>query len=99
VGRPDPGRVERDLNQNAGAKVAVLFESPRRMEAFLLEARERRLARLAGAELAAVDPHLLRELSTLEDRRIRLSVTLVADHLYAEVSGRMIEGPLERGSY
>jgi uncharacterized protein YaeQ len=99
VGRPDPGRVERDLNQNAGARVAVLFDSPRRMEAFLLEARERRLARLAGAELAAVDPQLLRELSALEDRRIRLSVTLVADHVYAEIGGRMIEGPLERGSY
>lgn len=98
VGRPEPARVERDINQNAGAKVAVLFDSPRRMEAFLAEARERRLGRLAGADLAAVDPQLLRELSALEDRRIRVSVTIVADHLYAEIGGRMLEGPLERGS-
>jgi uncharacterized protein YaeQ len=98
VGRPDPGRVERDLNQNAGARVSVLFDSPRRMQAFLAEARERGLGRLSGAELAAVDPQLLRELSAFEDRRIRISLTFVADHLYAEIGGRMVEGPLERGS-
>jgi uncharacterized protein YaeQ len=98
VGRPDPERVERDVNRGAGARVSVLFESPRRMEAFLAEARERKLGRLAAAELAAVDPELLRAVSACEDRRIRLSLTFVADHLYAEVGGRMHEGPLERGS-
>jgi hypothetical protein len=69
------------------------------MEAFLEEARERRLARVASAELAAVDPGLLRALSAHEERRIRLSLTFVADHVYAEVSGRMHDAPIERGRY
>lgn len=99
VGRPDPERVERDVNRSGGAAVAVLFESPRRMEAFLAEARERGLARLRAAELAAFDPELLRTLSAHEERRIRLSLTFVADHLYAELAGRMHDAPLERGSY
>src|SRR5512138_1446310 len=52
VGRPDPERVERDVSRGGGAAVAVLFESPRRMAAFLDEARERRLSRIAQADLA-----------------------------------------------
>ena len=35
VGRPDPVRVERDVNQNPGADIAVLFDGPRRLAAFL----------------------------------------------------------------
>ena len=97
VGKPDPERVEKDVNRSAGASVAVLFESPRRMEAFLEEARERGLVRLAAAELAAVDPGLLRALSAHEERRIRLSLTFVAGHLYAEIGGRMQDAPLEWG--
>jgi uncharacterized protein YaeQ len=99
VGKPEAARVERDVNQNAGAQVAVLFESPRRLEAFLAEGRDARLTRLARAELAAVDPALLRALAAREDRRIRASVTLVADHLYVEVGGEMAEGPLARATY
>ena len=96
VGKPDAQRIERDVNQNAGAEVAVLFESPRRLEAFLVEAREGRYARAAAADLAAVDPALLRELGSREDRRIRASVTLVADHLYVEADGRTLDAPLHR---
>ncbi len=99
VGKPDPDRVEKDVSRSGGASVAVLFESPRRMAAFLAEARERGLARLAAAELAAVDPDLLRALSAHEQRRIRLSLTFVADHVYAEIDGRMHDAPLERGRY
>jgi uncharacterized protein YaeQ len=98
VGKPEPARVERDVNQNAGAEVAVLFESPRRLEAFLAEARERRLVRAAAADLAAVDPALLSALSERDERRIRASVTLVADHLYVDVGGRTLDGPLHRGN-
>jgi uncharacterized protein YaeQ len=97
VGKPDPVRVEKDVSRSSGAAVAILFESPRRMEAFLEEARERGLARLGSAELAAVDPDLLRSLSAHDERRIRLSLTFVADHVYAEVAGVMHDGPLERG--
>jgi uncharacterized protein YaeQ len=99
VGRPDPERVERDVNRSGGAAVAVLFESPRRMAAFLAEARERGLVRLASAELAAVDPGLLQALSAYDERRIRLSLTFVADHVYAELAGRMHDAPLERGRF
>jgi uncharacterized protein YaeQ len=99
VGKPEPARVERDVNQNAGADVAVLFESPRRLEAFLGEARERGLVRLARAELAAVDPALLAALAAREERRFKGAITLVADHLYAEIGGEMLEAPLTRGSY
>jgi uncharacterized protein YaeQ len=96
VGKPDPLRIERDVNQNAGAEVAVLFESPRRLEAFLAEAREAGLERALGADLAAADPALVRELAAHEDRRIRASVTIVADHLYVEAGGRTLDAPLHR---
>lgn len=99
VGRPEPARVERDVNRGAGAAVAVLFESPRRMDAFLEEARQGRLERLSRAELAAVDPPLLAALAALDDRRIRCSVTLVGDHLYVDAGGVTLDGPLARGRY
>jgi uncharacterized protein YaeQ len=98
VGKPEPARVERDVNQNAGAEVAVLFEAPRRLDAFLAEARERRLARAASADLAAVDPPLIAALAGSEQRRIRAAVTIVADHLYVDVDGRTLDGPLHRGA-
>jgi uncharacterized protein YaeQ len=98
VGKPDPDRIDRDLTRNAGARVAVLFESPRRMEAFLEEARARALSRLAGAALAAPDPALLAALAARDGRRIRLGATVVADHLYLEVDGETLDGPLLRAS-
>jgi uncharacterized protein YaeQ len=98
VGKPEPARVERDVNQNAGAEVAVLFETPRRLDAFLAEVRERRLTRARAADLAAADPALLGALALREDRRIRAAVTLVADHLYVDVGGQTLDGPLHRGA-
>jgi uncharacterized protein YaeQ len=98
VGKPDPQRIERDVNQNAGADVAVLFESPRRLAAFLAEARDGGFARAASADLAAADPALLRVLAEHEDRRIRAAVTVVADHFYVEIDGRMADAPLHRSS-
>ncbi len=98
VGKPEPARIERDVNQNAGAEVAVLFESPRRLEAFLAEVREGRLGRAAAADLAAVDPPLVAALGARDERRIRAAVTIVADHLYVDVDGRTFEGPLHRGT-
>jgi uncharacterized protein YaeQ len=98
VGRPEPARVERDVNQNGGAEVAVLFDGPRRLAAFLAEARERKLARAAAADLAAIDGALLAGLAVLDDRRLKVVVTLVADHLYLEVNGRALDGPLHRAA-
>ncbi len=99
VGRPEPARVARDVARNAGARVAVLFESPRKMDGFLEEAREASLDRLESVELAAPDPALLASLAARDDRRIRATVTLVADHLYIERDGSTIEGPLHRREY
>lgn len=96
VGKPDPQRIARDLSQGGGARVAVLFESPRRLAAFLAEGQERRLERLSRADLAAVDPPLLAWLSSRDDRRLRASITLVADHLYLDLSGETQDGPLHR---
>jgi len=99
VGKPEPERIARDVSQNGGARVAVLFESPRRLEAFLADARAKGLERLARAELAALDPELLRDLSAREDRRIKAGMTLVADHLYLDVGGQTLDGPLHRVSF
>lgn len=96
VGKPEPQRIERDVNQNAGAEVAVLFESPRRLEAFLAEARDGGYARAAAVDVAAVDPALLGALASREERRLRASITLVADHLYVEVDGQTLDAPLHR---
>lgn len=99
VGKPEPARVERDVNQSAGAEVAVLFDGPRRLAAFLAEARERGLARAAGAaDLAALDAPLLAGLASIDERRLEVTVTLVADHLYVEVNGRALDGPLHRAA-
>lgn len=98
VGKPEPSRVDRDVRQNAGARVAVLLDSPRRLEAFLEEGRRLGLTALGAVEVAAVDPEILAVLGGREDRRFRCSVTLVEDHLYVEVDGRMADGPLHRGA-
>ncbi|HTN51941.1 MAG TPA: YaeQ family protein [Anaeromyxobacter sp.] len=99
VGKPDPERVAKDVSGGGGARVAVLFESPRRLEAFLEEARQARLDRIARAELAAVDPPLLAALAAREERRIRAGVTLVADHLYLDLGRETLDGPLHRGTF
>jgi uncharacterized protein YaeQ len=98
VGRPEPARVERDVNQNAGAEVAVLFDGARRLTAFLGEARERGLARASAADLAAMDGPVLAELATIAERRSKVIVTLVADHMYIDVNGRTLDGPLHRAA-
>jgi len=98
VGRPDPARLQQEADRNPGALVAALFDSPRRMEAFAAEAREARLPRLGGLSLAAVEPSLLSGLSRAEERRVRLSVTIVGDHLYVERGTEVLDGPLHRAT-
>jgi uncharacterized protein YaeQ len=96
VGKPDPARVERDVTANRGARVAALLESPRRLEAFVAEARARKLARLRDVSLAAPDAELLGALAGWDDRRLRVGFTFVADHVYADVAGTSLDGPLHR---
>ena len=97
VGKPEPVRVERDVNANRGARVAVMFDSPRRLESFVAEADAAGLTRLASAELAALDPPLLAALAGRDQRRVKASLTFVEGHLYAEVEGEAVDGALLRG--
>jgi uncharacterized protein YaeQ len=96
VGRPDAVRLQQEADRNRRAEIAVLFDSPRRMEAFVEEARTAGLARMGRVAIAAVDPALLAALASSEERRAKVSVTIVGDHLYLERDGRPLDGPLHR---
>jgi uncharacterized protein YaeQ len=96
VGRPEPARLQREADRHPRAHVAVLFDSPQRMEAFAAAARQDGLARLARVELAAVEPQLIAALAGVDERRTRLSVTIVGDHLYIDRSGQTVDAPLHR---
>jgi len=98
VGRPELARIEKDVARGGGARVAVLFDSPRRLEAFLEEARAGRPERVAKAELAAVPEELIRALRERDDRRQKLGLTIADDHLYLEIGGETLDGALVRGS-
>lgn len=98
VGRPEVARVEKDLARGGGARVAVLFEGERRLEAFLAEARAGRPERLAKAELAAVPTTLLSVLAQRDERRQKLSLTIVADHLYLDLGKDSVDAPLVRAT-
>lgn len=97
VGRPELVRIEKDCARGGGAKVGVLFESPRRLEAFLAEARAGKPERVARADLLAVPEELLRTLARLEERRQKVGLTIADDHLYLEVGGETPDGALVRG--
>lgn len=98
VGRPDPVKLQREADRAGRARVAVLFEGPARMAAFVEEARQAKLARLGAVGLFAADPALLAGLAARDERRSRLSVTIVGDHVYVDRGGQALDGPLERGS-
>lgn len=98
VGRQDPAKVQQEADRNPGAEVALLFDSPRRMEAFAAEAAEAGLSRLGRVAVAAVEPALLAALASREERRVRLCLTIVGDHLYLDRAGETLDGPLHRAS-
>lgn len=98
VGKADPVKIQRAVDQHPHAKVSVLFESPERLESFLTEARETKALRVAKAELAAVDGQLLEALSHFDSRRLKLTLTFVGDHAYAECEGKSFDGPVTRAS-
>lgn len=98
VGKAEPRTVQKVVDQNGRARVAVLFESPQRMEAFLTSAREEKLHRLARAELKAVDSALVAALASRDERRSKGSVTIVGDHFYVERAGENVDGPLSHGA-
>ena len=96
VGKQDPARVQREADRHPRAQVAVLLDSQERLEAFAAAAREEKLARLSRVELAAADARLLAALAELDARRLRVSVTIVGDHVYVDAGGRTVDGPLHR---
>ena len=98
AGKAEPARVQKVADQNARARVAVFFDSPRRLEAFVAAAQAEGLSRLGRVELLAIDPALPAALAENEARRCRLSVTLVGDHFYVERDGRSCDGAVVRGS-
>jgi uncharacterized protein YaeQ len=97
VGKPEAERIDREVARNSGARVAVLFESPRRMESFLEEARTSGLSRALKAELATVEPAFLSALASDDARRAKVSVTIVGDHIYVnDAAGKAVDSPLLR---
>ena len=99
VGKADPIKIQRAIDQNSGARVAVLFGDPRRMQDFIAEAHEQGAGRVAKSELAAIEPSLLEELTRVDNRRTKLSLTIVGDHLYFDRGGTTFDGPLTRGVF
>lgn len=99
VGKPEPERIDRDVSRNSGARVAVLFDSPKRLGAFVEEVRALGLTRAGRAELAAVEPAFLAALAADDARRAKVSVTFVGDHVYVnDASGRSNDSPLHRAA-
>jgi uncharacterized protein YaeQ len=96
VGKPDARRIQRAVDQNPGARVSVLFESPMRLAEAVRTAREQELPRVARAELAAVDPELTRALARSEARRAKVEVTIAGDHFYVQREGEAMDGALVR---
>lgn len=99
VGRGDPAKIQKAVDQNGNGKVNVLFESEERQTAFLGEASDAKLNRLAKAEFAALDSDFLSELGAMEERRHKLTVTLSGDHFYVDTGKQTIDGPLIRGTF
>lgn len=97
VGKPEPERIDKEVSRNSGARVAVLFDSPKRLQDFVEEARAQGLTRAGRAELAAVDGAFLTALAADGARRAKVSVTIVGDHFYVnDASGRALDSPIHR---
>ncbi len=98
VGRPEPAKIQRAVDQNGNAHVSVLFESVDSMAAFVATAADEKLTRVGKAQLAAVDADFLADLAADESRRIKATVTLSADHWYIDRNGETLDAPLHRQS-
>jgi uncharacterized protein YaeQ len=95
VGKTEPEKLQRAVDRNSDAAVSVLFESPARWEQFRAMAREE-FPRLARAELAFVAPSLLADLARVDERRTKITVTIVGDSFYIDRDGKTLEGELHR---
>ncbi|HZZ85093.1 MAG TPA: YaeQ family protein [Anaeromyxobacteraceae bacterium] len=97
VGRQDPAKIQRESDRAGKARVALFLDSAARLAAFREEAAAAGLPRLGKVELYAPDAALLRWLAAREERRQKLSLTVVGDHLYLGLGGETADGPLHRG--
>jgi uncharacterized protein YaeQ len=96
VGKADPEDIRRAIDHHRDARVVVLFESRTRLDQFLEGAEAEKVRRLDRAELVAVDPAFLSSLAEVEARRVKVTLTVVGDHVYADRQGTTIDAPLER---
>jgi len=99
IGKPDPAKVQKAADQNNRARIAVVFDSPERMDAFIAAGRDAGLGRLGRVELCAIDPELTSALAEVDERRTKVSVTFVGDQFYVDRGGRTFEGALTRKSF
>jgi uncharacterized protein YaeQ len=99
VGKAEPAKIQRAIDQNAQAKVGVFFESPDKLAAFVEAGRKDACQRLVSAELTAVDPALIAALSQTDDRRSKASITIAGDHFYIECAGENRDGAAERVTF
>jgi uncharacterized protein YaeQ len=97
VGKADPIKVQRAADQQPKARIVVLFEAEQRREQFLTAAMYEKLTRLTRVELATVPADVLSRLALIDQRRVKLSLTIVEDHLYLDVNGETMDGAIERG--
>jgi uncharacterized protein YaeQ len=96
VGKADPEDIRRAIDHHPEARVVVLFESRARLDQFLAGAEAEKVRRLDRAELVAVDPTFLSALAEVEARRVKLTLTVVGDHLYVDREGATFDAPLDR---
>jgi uncharacterized protein YaeQ len=99
VGKADPEDIQRAIDHHPDARVAVLFESRARLDQFVVAAKAAGLRRLGQAELTAVDAAFLAAVAEPEPRRIKLTLTVLGDHLYVDRLGATFDGPLEHARF
>lgn len=97
VGKADPIKVQRAADQNPKARVVVLFEAALRCEQFVTAATYEKLNRLNRVELATAPEEVLSHLGRLDQRRAKLGLTIVEDHLYFDMDGESLDGAIVRG--
>jgi uncharacterized protein YaeQ len=100
VGDISPDLAQRILQHNRQAAVHVVFGDPGRREAFLAEVAGWGLRLPKGWDRLALwsfDPGLVAALAASDSPRQRWTLTVVGDHLYADIGTRVVDGPIRRG--
>ena len=95
-----PRAARKIVQHNRDAAAHVVFGSPHRHDAFQAEVASWGTQRPRGWDRLAlwtIDEALVRGLAAREDLRQAWTVTVVGDHIYAEVDGVQHQGPVVRG--